>query len=384
MKIMKSKHSEKREGGGGNVKQAAAPRALAAKYYTDAAIYAQELDAVIARTWQFVGHLSQLQKAGDYFVFELGGESGFCTRDQKGEVRAFYNVCQHRGHQLLQGCGNTRHITCPYHSWAYELDGRFKSAPNIRAVPNFDRDSVRLSKMQVENFNGFIFVNMDAEARPMDEWFPGVREQLREYVPNIEKLMPALWMEIPEKCNWKVSVENYSECYHCALNHKAFTSGIIRPETYDIQPHGRCLRHETECQDLSQMAYSLDLEAPHAGEYRTWFLWPMSSFQVYPGNALNTYHWRAHDEKNVTVWRGWYSIDGEKTPEVLDMAKRDRETTVEEDIALVESVQRGLQSRGYRPGPLVLDPKGGVNSEHSLQALHSWYLEAMEGEIKLG
>ena len=153
---------------------------------------------------------------------------------------------------------------------------------------------------------------------------------------------------------------------------------MVKPETYDIQPQGHCLRHTTECQNLDQMSYPIDLEAnDFAGSYSSWFLWPMFSFQVYPGNVLNTYHWRAIDVDHVVVYRGWYTIDGVDSEVIRKLAVQDRETTVEEDITLVESVQRGLQSRGYRPGPLVLDPNSGVASEHSIAALHSWMRAAV-------
>ena len=116
----------------------------------------------------------------------------------------------------------------------------------------------------------------------------------------------------------------------------------------------------------------------YAGVYSSWFLWPMFSFQVYPGNMLNTYHWRAVDAGRVVVWRGWYSMDGAESEVVRQLAIQDRETTVAEDIGLVESVQRGLASRGYRPGPLVIDPGYGVNSEHSIAVLQNWMRQASD------
>ena len=104
----------------------------------------------------------------------------------------------------------------------------------------------------------------------------------------------------------------------------------------------------------------------------------MLSFQVYPGNLLNNYHRRAVDADHVVVWRGWYSIDGVGSETVRQLAVQDRETTVKGDIQLVESVQRGLKSRGYRPGPLVMDPGCGVNSEHSIAVLQSWMRDAAD------
>jgi len=247
-------------------------------------------------------------------------------------------------------------------------------------VPDFPKSEICLTSVRTEVFHGFIFVNFDDDAAPMDDWFPGVREELGAFVPEIDRLAPLEWVEIPEKCNWKVSIENYSECYHCSINHKTFATGVIKPETYDIQPQGYCLRHTTECQNLDQMTYPIDLESnDFAGAYSSWFLWPTFSFQVYPGNRLNTYHWRPHGPDDCTVWRGWYSIDGEEDPVVRQLAIQDRETTVEEDIHLVESVQRGLKSKGYVPGPLVLDPGCGVNSEHSIRALQQWMREGVAG-----
>ena len=105
---------------------------------------------------------------------------------------------------------------------------------------------------------------------------------------------------------------------------------------------------------------------------------PVQSDQVYPGNLLNTYHWRPLGVDSVEVWRGWYSVNGEASEVVRQLAAQDRETTVEEDIRLVESVQRGLGSRGYSPGPLVIDPRFGVDSEHSIEVLQSWMRSAVE------
>lgn len=353
-------------------------RALDPKYYTDPAIYHRELESVLASTWQFAGHIAQLRKPGDYFTFEIAGEKLMCVHDRQGEINAFYNVCQHRAHQVLSGSGNVSRMVCPYHAWTYELDGRLRSGPNLKSVPDFPFDEICLTKVRTEIFHGFVFVNLDDNARPMDEWFPEVRHQLGEFVPHINRLEPLDWIGVSERCNWKVSVENYSECYHCRINHPTFSSGVIKPETYDIQPQGYCLRHTTQCQGLDRMSYAIDLNAnAFAGEYSSWFLWPAFSFQVYPGNVLNTYHWRPLGVDKVDVIRGWYTKGGQESEVIRELARQDRETTVEEDIGLVESVQRGLSSRGYRPGPLVIDPNHGVQSEHSLLALKQWTLEGL-------
>ena len=351
---------------------------LAAKYYTDPEVFKLETNGLLARTWQFAGHASQLKETGDYFTFDMAGESLFCIKGRDGEIRTFYNVCQHRAHQLVSGQGQTRVVVCPYHAWTYELTGELRAGPNIKAVEGFDKSSICLTSVRTEVFLGFIFVNLDTDAKPMAEWFPNVRKELESYIPHWDTLAPLEWVEIPENCNWKVSVENYSECYHCTLNHPTFSTGVVRPETYDIQPQGYCLRHTTECNSMDAMTYDINSGFDKNDQYSSWFLWPMFSFQVYPGNLLNTYHWRAVDADHVVVWRGWYSVEGAENDIVRQMAVQDRETTVAEDIGLVESVQRGLKSRGYVPGPLVVDPKCGVNSEHSILTLQRWMKEAVD------
>ena len=351
---------------------------LDARYYTDPEIFAREQTRLFARTWQFACHLSDLPTVGCYTSFEIGGEALFAVRGRDHQVRVFYNVCQHRAHQLVSGVGRSPTITCPYHAWSYDFDGALQAAPNLNVVAGADKSKICLTEVRCEEFLGFLFVNLDMAAAPMESWFPGVRAELEEWVPNWAALKPLEWVEIPEKCNWKVSVENYSECYHCALNHMTFSNGVVKPETYDIQPQGRCLRHITECQNLDSMSYDIRSGFAHFDEYSSWYLWPLFSFQVYPGNVLNTYHWRVHGHDQVTVCRGWYSVDGAEDDKIRKLAVQDRQTTVEEDIHLVEAVQRGLRSRGYRPGPLVIDPYCGVNSEHPVMHLQSWMRQAAD------
>ncbi len=352
--------------------------ALEGYYYTDPEIYKKEVSGFLARSWQFAFHVSELKEIGDYITYKIAEESLFSIRGRDNIIRTFYNVCQHRGHQLVQGKGKTRVVVCPYHAWTYELNGKLRAGPNLNAVEGFDKSQICLTEVRTEFFLGFVFVNLDDNAKTMDECFPKVREELSDFVPHWKELEPYKWVEVPEHCNWKVSVENYSECYHCSINHATFATGVIKPNTYDIQPQGYCLRHTTECQSLEKMSYPIDMTIPHAGDYSSWFLWPMFSFQVYPGNVLNTYHWRPVNHERCVVWRGWYTKNGEEDRVISELAIQDRETTVKEDIRIVESVQRGLKSRGYKPGPLVLDPKSGVNSEHSIKHLHKWIKDSLE------
>jgi len=280
----------------------------------------------------------------------------------------------------LSGEGHVNLICCPYHAWTYSLDGRLQRAPHAETTPGFDPSGICLSEVRLEVFCGFVFVNLDSNARPMAEFYPNAEAELREYVPHIEALQPVFEVAVEEDCNWKVSVENYSECYHCRRVHPTFANGVIDPNSYNIMPQGHCLRHTTRSAPGAKMTYEYDPALPHAEDYSSWFLWPGFSFQVYPGNLLNTYLFRPRAVDKTTVYRGWYSTDNQVSPTLKQLAIQDRDTTVAEDLALVNSVQRGLNSRGYTAGPLVLNPGFGVNSEHSVAALQEWVLAALEDQ----
>jgi carnitine monooxygenase subunit len=352
-------------------------RALDASFYTDPRVFERDKQQILFRTWQYAGHVSQVEKPGDYFAFSVCDQNLFTLRGSDGVVRSFFNVCMHRAHPLVADSGNKRVLVCPYHAWTYELDGRLRKAPNDDKVPGFDREAICLSEVRTEILCGFIFVNLDPQAQPMAEWFPHVEEQLRNFVPHIDDLKPILWNRVEEHCNWKVTVENYSECYHCRLNHPTFATGVIDPDSYNILPQGHCLRHTTRTAALENMSYVIeDSGNEYATQYSSWFLWPTFSFQVYPGQILNTYLWRPLDVSETLVYRGWYTSAGASSEVVSKLAEQDMKTTVVEDIRLVNAVQQGLASRGYRPGPLIIDPEGGVNSEHSIRAIHEWILDA--------
>ena len=354
-------------------------RALSPNYYLDPETFAKEREKVFYRTWQYAAHISQLEKAGDYVSFQIMDQDLFLIRDRAGDIRCFYNVCMHRAHRLVEGDGNKRMIVCPYHAWAYGLDGKLRTAMNHEKVEGFDKDSICLTEVRTEALWGFIFVNLDNEALPMDSWFPGVREEIKEFVPDIEQLRPMKVFEVEEACNWKVTVENYNECYHCRFNHQTFATGVLDGETFNILPDSHVLRHTAVAADLDKMTYPIDPDSnPRATDYGSWFLWPGVSFQVYPGNVLNTYHFVPHGIDKTIVNRGWYTVGGHESQVIEKLAQQDFDTTLSEDIRLVESVQRGLSSRGYRPGPLIIDPDTGVNSEHTIKALNDWLLEAIE------
>ncbi|NNF65447.1 MAG: aromatic ring-hydroxylating dioxygenase subunit alpha [Acidimicrobiia bacterium] len=347
--------------------------------YLDPTIFDRERQTVLATTWQYACHSSQVAEPGSYVTFDVAGESLFTMRHADGSVRTFYNVCMHRGHELLEGTGVRRLIVCPYHAWTYRTDGSLHKAPFAEGRAGFDAQQICLTEVRTENFLGFLFVNLDEAAPAMDVVYSGARDAMREFLPTIEAMRPMEVRDFVADSNWKIAVENYNECYHCKNAHPSFSKGVVLPDSYTITPMGHCLHHHAT--SSPQQYYEIDLDAsPHAAEYASFYLWPLFSFQVYPGPVLNTFCWRPDRVDRTPFTRGWFTPNGANSEVVRTVAAEDAATTVAEDLDLVRSVQRGLASRGYRPGPLIIDPEMGLNSEHTVAAIKSWYQQAMLGE----
>jgi phenylpropionate dioxygenase-like ring-hydroxylating dioxygenase large terminal subunit len=351
-------------------------RSLDPKYYLDPTIHDLVRDKLYYRSWQYACHQSQIPETGCYFAFDIMDEGLFIARQRDGSVRCFYNVCQHRAHTMVSDSGKASVIACPYHAWTYELDGNLRAAPGTKAMSNFNKSDICLTEVKVENFLGFLFVNLDEDSASMDETFPGLRADILAHCPDIEDRIFAHEHTAPEFCNWMIAVENYNECYHCKVVHPTFASGVIDASSYNIRADdggARVLRHTADANRGESAWY----DTSGAG-YKSFFFWPAFSLQCYPSGLINTYHWRPEDVNNTTVHRGWLSQDGlidDAMQKVIDL---DRDTTFAEDLVLVKQVHKGLKSRGYRPGPLVLNPAEGIDSEHSIATLHTWLKEAVE------
>lgn len=347
---------------------------LEPQYFTDTTLFERIINQVFYKTWQFACHASQISKPGDFFSFTLYDQDILVLRDRDNQLRALYNVCQHRGHKLVEGSGNKRLLVCPYHRWSYDLDGRLKAAPNTANVTGFNADNICVPSIRVEEFLGFVFVNLDDQCHSMDDSYPGVRAAVLALCADIEQRAFAHEHTAVEGCNWLVGVENYNECYHCKACHAEFAKGVIDPNSYRIRPFGdgRVLHHSSKASQADSAWY--DMSGP---DYGSFFLWPAASIQIYPGGVVNSYHWRPLAVDDVRVHRGWYSVDGGVDATLQKIIDLDRETTFKEDLMLVANVQRGLKSRGYRPGPLVVDAQGGIDNEASIQALHHWLREAV-------
>jgi phenylpropionate dioxygenase-like ring-hydroxylating dioxygenase large terminal subunit len=347
---------------------------LEAKYFTDETLYQKIKEEVFYKNWLLACHSSEVSSRGDYTTLTIIDQDILITRDQNNELKAMYNVCQHRGHKLAEASGNKKLLVCPYHRWSYDLGGQLKAAPNSRNVPGFELSSICLTQIRVENFLGFVFINLDPDGSSMDETYPGIRQEMLKLCDDLPERKYAYHHTADEGCNWITAVENYNECYHCKNCHADFARGIIDPDSYSIQPYGdiKVLHHSSLATRSEDAWYDVS-----GADYGSFYLWPATSIQFYPGGLVNSFAWRPLAVDDVRVFRSFYSNDGTVDEVLQKVIENDRKTTFQEDLDIVKQVQRGLKSRGYKPGPLILDPKGGIDNELSIYRLHQWLREAV-------
>ena len=210
---------------------------LNADAYTDPVWHRADIQEIIARTWQWVCHVEKLREAGSYLTIDIAGKPIAIIRDTSGDLRAFYNVCKHRAHALLSGQGNINRITCPYHAWTYKLDGQLVRAPHTENLEDFNPKKICLEQVQVEEFCGFIYVNLDRSAAQLSVQSGDLETEIRHWAPDIDQLTFGHRLTYDIKSNWKNVVDNFLECYHCPVAHKDFCT-LVDMDTYKVTTHG--------------------------------------------------------------------------------------------------------------------------------------------------
>ena len=186
------------------------------RFYTDPAIYELELERIIYRNWVFAGHVSQFAEPGDFRVLNVAGESAIIVRSKNGGLNGFANVCRHRGSLVcLEASGNTDRFACPYHGWMYDLDGKLFAARDMS--DSFDKESHSLKSVSVEVVHGLVFVCFTDKPLSLEHCRRDLAEPMAMF--DFENLKVAAQKTYDIPANWKLSIENYQECYHCATAH---------------------------------------------------------------------------------------------------------------------------------------------------------------------
>ena len=356
--------------------EAARSYSLPSRFYIEPGCLDFEKRAIFHRSWQFVCHTEKLKEPGSYIAFDVQGQSVCAVRDADGILRAFYNVCRHRAHELLSGEGRTRLITCPYHAWAYTLDGRLRAVRNEDRIENFDKADFCLMPVQIEEFCSLVFVNLDAQASPLREISGDLESEILKWAPDIADLTHAHRLTYTIQANWKAVVDNFLECYHCPVAHRDFCS-LVEMDTYKVTTHGIYSSHMARAGTSENSAY--DVAGATVQEHAVWWLWPNMALMRYPGAG------------NFMVWR-FIPSGPEETYEVFDFFFENPEPSEaeheairyidevlqQEDIGLCESVQRGMRTPAFDRGRYMADPDGSGMSEHGVHHFHGLVLEAYE------
>ncbi len=186
--------------------------------YTDARVFSAEAAELFNREWICVARVDQVAAPGDYLSVDLVEQPIVITRDFSGVLHALSRICLHRAMPVIEGAGNTRRLTCPYHRWVYELDGSLRGSPMMEDVENFDVHDCRLPSLQLEVWEGFVFVNLDPDARPLTPQLTGLSPLVENY--QFADLVVAETIEFDSPWNWKILVENFLEAYHHIGTHK--------------------------------------------------------------------------------------------------------------------------------------------------------------------
>lgn len=354
---------------------------MPARYYSDSAIYEREKGAIFYRNWWCVGHNSQLPDPGAFTTLRIHEQSLVIIRDREGSLRAFYNVCKHRGHELLSGCGKTHMIVCPYHAWAYGLDGSLRSARNTEDLPDFDRADFNLEPIRVEEFCGFVFVNLDPDALSLAEQAGDLAAEIRHYCPRIDDLVFAQRDSYRVDANWKVLIDNFLECYHCHPAHKDFVD-LVDMESYRSRVNGIYSSHVSgAARSTRNNAYDFEVGDVDFG-YAGWYLWPNLTIWVYPGETnISTLQIIPDGPARTVEYQDWFTLEPEPSKQLRDAMAYQKDVLQPEDIALCESVQRGLMSKAYNQGRFVVDAGQSALSEHAVHHFQRMVMEALGAEI---
>lgn len=350
---------------------------LPARFYLDPAIHELEKAAIFARGWWYACHKSQVAEPGCFLTVRVAGQGVIVLRDRAGGLRAFYNVCQHRGHELLEGRGRTNLILCPYHAWSYDLDGALRAARNKERVKNFNPCDFALKPVRIEEFCGMVFVNLDAEAASFKMQSGDLETEIRRYCPQVDSLVYAHRHSYEVASNWKVLVDNFCECYHCAAAHRDFVD-LVDMGSYRTKVHGiYSSQISNAARSTASNAYKFEKGTVDFG-YAGWFVWPNLTIWCYPGEANLSALQIIPDGPSRTVEHlDWFLPTPEPSSQIRDAMAYMDQTLQPEDIRLCESVQRGLVSGGFNQGRLMVDSDRSEISEHAVHHFQRMVAQAL-------
>ncbi len=343
---------------------------LPAALYTEPSVFAAEKEKIFARTWQVIGHASQVANPGDYFTTELVGEPLICVRGADGLLRGFYNVCRHRAGPPAEGCGSRKLFRCGYHGWTYGLDGALISATEMEGVEGFRPEDFALMPVRTEEWFNLVFVNLDPQARPLNESLGDLPRQAEKFPFSTMKLLERRTYDM--KCNWKTYVDNYLEGYHLPSVHPGLNRELDF-NAYVVEPYAGHVRQFSPIRgaqpgDATPRRYQEareDLTTDYFWVFPNWML------NCYPDNVSLNIVLPVEPERSLAIFE-WYLPEKDHTTPAAKASVEFSDQIQIEDVAICEAVQKNLRSRSYSRG------RFSVKQEKGVHAFHRMYAEMMQ------
>ncbi len=331
---------------------------IPSSWYTDPKVLQFESECIFSKFWQYVGHVSQVKDPGDHFTAEVADNPVVIVRDKEDVLRAFYNVCRHRGGPLASGSGNCKVFQCQYHGWTYLLDGSLRGVPDFDRVDLFDKKDYGLIPVHVDVWEGLIFVNLSATPQPLHVFLDGITARISPVLLANKKFYKRVTYTV--SCNWKVYMDNYLEGYHLPFVH---------PELCKMLDY---TQYVTEAFTYYSLQYSPFTDQDNV--YRTndgqafyYSVFPNFMLNILPGRLqTNAVIPITHQSTRVIFDYFYDDLSGEENIRMAEEDIRYSDLIQIEDMGICEQVQKGLSSKAYDRGRFSVKRELGVYHFQSL------------------
>jgi ferredoxin-NADP reductase/phenylpropionate dioxygenase-like ring-hydroxylating dioxygenase large terminal subunit/ferredoxin len=320
---------------------------LPSRWYTDQAITDREIQAIFRKTWSYIGPLNELKNIGDYITGMVGEIPVVVIRNESG-LAALVNVCRHRRHQVMKGRGNAQMMQCGYHAWTYDLAGCLKGAPRTAQEPGFRLEDYPLLPLRVDTLGPWVFVNADKDAEPIASQYGELLDVIARTGLDLDSLQLYSRTEWEAPANWKTMLENYEECYHCAVAHPGFSAAIdVLPGNYHLAVHGWFMTQaghvrKSALEGKAQVKIYNARGSVEQAQYH--LLFPNMTININPGFPnLSIDIWRPNGANATKGFSEQYfgpGVSKEWAEELIEFNSK----VGEEDDDLTNSVQIGLRA----------------------------------------
>lgn len=344
-------------------------RTLPWSWYGDPTVLGLEQDRIFRHAWQYVARRDEIAEPGSYLAVQAGDVPVVLTRDEGGELRAFLNVCRHRGSLVCEGSGKRATLQCPYHAWTYGLDGRLVAAPRLSREGGNDATELGLVPVQLDTWGPLVFVNPDLEAPPLLDHLQDVPERIAAAGVDLDALRFLRRWEWEVEGNWKICAENFLECYHCPVAHPGFSAAMdVSPEHYLLEVEGNRMTQHGPPRPDPKGGYDLTGEVER-GQFH--LLFPATLINVMPGRPnFSIGPIRPLTTERTSRFLDYFVAEDADPAWIEEALEFDRQVGAE-DTRLIAGVQAGVRSG------LVPDGRLLPESEQLVAHFQSLIVEAL-------